>query len=57
MATRSWRRFEQATNTAKGQDKPTADEKVCPFYAQTIKAAAIKCRYCGSNLSPGQFKR
>jgi hypothetical protein len=48
---------EQATNTAKGQDKPTADEKVCPFYAQTIKAAAIKCRYCGSNLSPGQFKR
>jgi Mce-associated membrane protein len=28
------------------------DEKVCPYCAETIKAAAVRCRFCQSDLPP-----
>jgi hypothetical protein len=33
------------------QPQPKRDTKVCPFCAEEVMAAAIKCKHCGSDLS------
>jgi len=33
------------------------DERLCPSCAETIKAAAIRCRYCQTELTPGGSSR
>lgn len=30
------------------------DERLCPFCAETIKAAAVRCRYCQADLPPAE---
>lgn len=41
----------EVQNTAAPAVSPASDLKDCPFCAEPIKKAAIKCKHCGSDLS------
>ncbi len=45
---RSWKAL-SADGIAVAMD---SDERECPICAETIKAAALKCRFCGAELRP-----
>lgn len=45
----------EVQNTTPSAAIPASDLKDCPFCAEPIKKAAIKCKHCGSDLKCGKI--